>query len=95
VTEAERTYSFRAPRDFGTRLLRARRDFRLIAADAELSADFGREFPLALLRRRRQLDEESPDGVFARTVADAFASATERVRSEHERMREFAAIDRP
>lgn len=93
MSVSERTYSFRAPKEFGDRLQQALRDFRLIAGDVELSADLGRVFPLALQRRFRRLDEQLPEGVFVRTIADAFASATEHVRMERDRMATLAAID--
>jgi len=94
VALAERTYSFRAPIEFGERLARTRKDFVAIARDPTLSVDFGRELPLTLLRRFEKLDQDVPDGVLARTLLDAFMSATERVRSERARMTELAAVDR-
>lgn len=89
---AHKTYSFRAPGEFGDRLQQVRDDFSTFMRDAELSAHLGNEFELALLRRLRELGEEVPDGVFVRAIAEAFVSASECVRREQEQLEAFAAF---
>ncbi|HKG39086.1 MAG TPA: hypothetical protein VKB25_08880 [Conexibacter sp.] len=89
-----KTYSFRAPGELSERLLRAQGDFRSITRDTELSAHFGNEFELALLRRLRRLDDPVTDGVFTRAITEAFVSAIERVCREQEHMDAFAAFKR-
>jgi hypothetical protein len=91
---AAKTYSFRAPGDLSERLHRAQDDFRAITRDTELSAHFGNEFELALLRRLRKLGDDITDGVFARAITEAFVSAIERVRFEEEHMEAFAEFKR-
>jgi Ser/Thr protein kinase RdoA (MazF antagonist) len=91
---AAKTYSFRAPGDLGARLHRAQEDFRSITRDTELSAHFGNEFELALLRRLRRLGDDITDGVFTRAITEAFVSAIERVRREQEHMDAFAEFKR-
>jgi phytoene/squalene synthetase len=89
-----KTYSFRAPSELGARLQRAQDEFRSITRDTELSAHFGNEFELALLRRLRHLGDDVTDGVFARAITEAFVSAIERIGSEQEHMEAFAAFNR-
>jgi hypothetical protein len=91
---AAKTYSFRAPTDLSDRLRRAQDEFRAITRDTELSAHFGNEFELALLRRLRRLGDDITDGVFTRAITEAFVSAIERIGREQEQMEEFAAFNR-
>jgi len=91
---AAKTYSFRAPSDLSERLRRAQEGFRAITRDSELSAHFGNEFELALLRRLRRLSGDITDGLFTRAITEAFVSAIERVNREQEDMEAFAAFKR-
>jgi hypothetical protein len=94
MADAAKTYSFRAPSEFGKRLQRARRGFNDATRNAELSAHFGNEFELALLRRLRKLGDDIPAGVFIHAITESFVSTVERIEREDELMEEMRAFDR-
>jgi hypothetical protein len=91
---AQRTYSFRAPGEFATRMRDARAAIPAILADRDESDHFKREFEVALLRRLQRLPETAGQAEFARAVTEALVATTERIRREPELMEQMRAFDR-
>jgi hypothetical protein len=91
---ADRTYSFRAPREFAERMREARAALPKIFSSGEETDHFTREFEVAVLRRVRGLQETPGQAEFVRAIADAFVSTVERVQREPELMEQMRAFDR-
>lgn len=91
---ADRTYSFRAPGDFGERMREARAALPTIFSSGKETNHFTREFEIAVLRRLRGLPETRGQAEFARAIAEAFVSTVERVQREPKLMEQMRAFDR-
>lgn len=74
---ADRTFSFRAPDAFASRLRAAERAYTELSDDAALAAHIGRELDIGLQRRLRDAPERGGQGRILRAVAEAFVDATE------------------
>ena len=76
---AEKTYSFRAPADFGDRLAAARGAWvDLAARGPDVARWLDRELSMELARQRRRASRAN-QAAFLRLLAEALVKATERV----------------
>jgi hypothetical protein len=94
VATADKTYSFRAPSDFGERMRAARAALPKIFSSGGETDHFTREFEVSVLRRLRHLPETPGQAEFARAIAEAFVATGERVQREPELIEQMRAFDR-
>lgn len=79
MAAADKTYSFRAPADFGERLATARDSWvQLAARGPEVARWLDRELSMELARQRRRAPEAN-QAAYLRLLAEAQVRATERV----------------
>jgi hypothetical protein len=95
---ADRTFSFRAPRELGKRMEQARASLERFQAVADEQVDaaawLASEFELALLRRLPALASARGQSAFMRAAMETLVAATEKVERELERMPALKDFDR-